>query len=273
MTSPLAHPALTIAIPTFNRHKYLVELLPELIGQFDQEDASQVEILIIDNASTDGTPELIGNNCAGKVRYQRNPANIGADRNFLECIKSARGDYVWLFGDDEVLNPGGVRRVLESLQEAPDLLIAESNFRQTMRFDSYRDLLLYVSQQDPIFPVHHTLITKNVFPKAAFDLVFAQEKLPTNYAHMYGMLEHLKQADKIMVLSAQDSAFHVRDVRAEFADPPTNLEDKLIELNRRIAEALDYPPLATDIWLYYRARPLYKLRHSRKVRKFRKLFA
>lgn len=273
MPSSSTPPVLTIAVPTYNRHKYLVELLPELLAQAAQEDASRLEILIIDNASTDATPELIQQNYADRLRYQRNPGNIGADRNFLECIKAARGDYVWLFGDDEVLNPGGVRRVLEALKQAPGLLIAESNFGQTMKFDSYRDLLQHVSAQDPIFPVHHTLITKNVFPKARFDLAYAQEMLPTNYAHMYGMVEHLKSARDILVLSAPESAFHVRDVRAEFADPPSNLEDKLIGLNRAIAAALNLPALRTDIWLYYKARPLYKLRHSRKVRKLKKLFS
>lgn len=266
-------PLLTIAVPTFNRHKYLVELLPDLISQIAQEGSGQVELLVIDNASTDATQALIGDNYAKRLRYQRNPVNIGADRNFLECIKSARGKYVWLFGDDEVLNPGGVGRVLAALKEGPDLLIAESNFDQTMRFASYRELLVHVSDRDPVYPVHHTLITKNVFPKAGFDLAFADEKIQTNYGHMYGMVEHLKSARCIMVLGAQESAFHVRDVRAEFADPPAKLEDKLVALNRHIAEVLSYPPLGTDIWLYYKARALYKLRHSRKVRKLKQLFA
>jgi glycosyltransferase involved in cell wall biosynthesis len=264
---PPTQTVLTIAIPTFNRCEYLVELLPELVTQVSQEEAGQVEIVIVDNASTDETSKLLTKNFADKVRYQRNPINIGADLNFLECIKVARGNYVWLFGDDEMLNRGGVHRVFETLKETPGLLIAESAFKQTMRFDSYCNLLQHMSEIDPVFPVHHTLITRNVFPRTGFDIAYAQENIQTNYGHMYGMIAHLKTAHNIVVLSAQESAFHVRKVRAAFAEPPTNLEDKLIELNRRIAEELHYPPLSKEIWLYYKARQLYKLRHSRLVRR------
>jgi glycosyltransferase involved in cell wall biosynthesis len=266
-------PLLTIAVPTFNRSRYLEELLPQLVTQIEREPQYLVELLVIDNASTDGTRDLIASKFAGSLRYLRNPENIGGDRNFLECIKAAQGKYVWLFGDDEVINPGGVRRVIEALAQDPDLVIAESSSAATKSYDSYKALLQHVRDQDPVFPVHHTLITKNIFPKSKFDLALAQDTVQTNYGHMYGLVESLKSARKIIVLSAQDSAFHVRDVRAEFADPPTKLEDKLIRLNCHIAEALEYRRLRTDIWLYYKARPLYKLRHSKKVRKLLRLFA
>lgn len=266
-------PLLTIAVPTYNRARYLEELLPLLVTQIKGEPRSMVELLVIDNASTDGTRDLIASKFADSLRYLRNPENIGGDRNFLECIKAAQGKYVWLFGDDEVMNPGGVRRVIEALAQEPDLVIAESNFAATKAFESYKALLQHVSDQDPVFPVHHTLITKNIFPRSKFDLPLAQGTVQTNYGHMYGLVESLKSATKVIVLSAQESAFHVRDVRAEFADPPTNLEDKLIRLNVHIAEALQYERLRTDIWLYYKARPLYKLRHSKKIRKLRRLFA
>ena len=258
---------LTIAVPTFNRNRYLKELLPELIDQCQNAACPQIEILVIDNASTDGTQEYVTNNHGEFLIYVRNDENIGADRNFLECIKKSKGDYVWLFGDDEILKPGGVQRVFDSLSESPDLVIAESDFDKSMHFDSYRNLLLHTHDKDPVFPVHHTLITKNIFPKSNFNLEAAYQQIDTNYSHMYGLIDNLKQAKKIIVFSKNSSAFSVREQRAAFADPPSNLERKLINLNFEIADSIIYKRLKTDIWLYYNMRPIYKLINSKKIRK------
>lgn len=267
------HPLLTIAIPTYNRSKYLAELLPQITAQCRDEEPGKIEVLVIDNASTDDSRELVEANYRQRLNYIRNSENIGADKNFIKCVETAKGKYVWLFGDDEILRPNGIRRVVAALENAPDFLIVESDFEQTATYPSYRQLLQAAAERDPIFPVHHTLITRNIFPKSGFDLAAARNNLPTSYCHMYAVLEHISNAASIAVLSKLDAAISVRDVRPDFADPPSNLEAKLVQLSRRIAEAVHYPPLRTDIWLFYNARPLYKLRRSRKVRKFLKMFS
>jgi len=258
---------LTIAIPTYNRSRYLKELVPEIVSQCKNIINSNIEILIIDNASTDDTQAYIQGNYDDSVTYIRNKNNIGADRNFIECIKNSKGKYIWLFGDDEVLRPEGVQRVINSLDKNPDLIIAESNFDATLHFESYKNLLRHTHDKDPVFPVHHTLITKNIFPKSGFSCDFAKKKIDTNYGHMYGLIDSLKQAKKIIVFSQNESAFSVRENRAAFADPPSNLESKLVDLNCFIADSIGYKRLKTDIWLYYNLRPIYKLINSKKTRK------
>lgn len=246
----------------------MTELLPQLFSQIKGENKGVVEILVIDNASTDETSSLlksIVNNC---LNYIRNSENIGADRNFLKCIQLARGEYVWLFGDDEILQPKGIQLILKYLELKPDLIVAESTRQETEIFKSYVELLKKLVVSDPIFPVHQTLITRNIFKKEIFDMSFAQEMIHTNYAHLYGLINKLKKDCKIIVFSKSESAFSVRDIRADFSDPPINLEKKLVELNRFIAKEINYPRLATDIYLYYNVRPLYRLRRSKKLRKF-----
>jgi glycosyltransferase involved in cell wall biosynthesis len=261
---------LTIAIPTFNRASYIKELLPELKRQCNDITCSKVQILVINNASTDDTDEYIKNNYIEDISYLKNEINIGADRNFLECIKNAKGKYIWLFGDDEILNTDGVQRVVDSLFEIPDLIISESNFDKNMCFDSYQDLLIYAHEIDPVFPVHHTLITKNIFPVSKFDLNIAYQKISTNYSHMYGMIDILKHSKKIIIFSKNNSAFQVRDNRAAFADPPTNLDKKLVRLCFEIANSLRYNILKKNIWLYYNMRPIYNLIFSKKVKRMLK---
>ena len=75
---------LTIAIPTYNRHRYLAELIPVLLAQMDQinSDKTVIELLIVDNASSDGTGQYIKSlEQRSYLKYCRNEKNIGGDEN------------------------------------------------------------------------------------------------------------------------------------------------------------------------------------------------
>lgn len=106
------HPLLTIAIPTYNRADYLQDLLSDLAGQL--QTYPEVELLISDNASTDHTASVISaaQKQVPNARYTRNATNIGPDANFLQCFEMAAGKYVWLVGDDDIIVPGGIAKVL-----------------------------------------------------------------------------------------------------------------------------------------------------------------
>jgi len=112
-----ARPLLTLAIPTYNRARYLKELLSVLLEQLIDEP--RVELIISDNASPDETPALIDEfRTRGlRLRHIRNQENIGPDANFVQCFEQARGTYVWLFGDDDIILPGGIARILTYLEK------------------------------------------------------------------------------------------------------------------------------------------------------------
>lgn len=112
-------PLLTIAIPTYNRARYLRELLSVLFDQLLSEP--RVELIVSDNASPDETPQLVEEyqRRGLQIRSIRNETNIGPDANFLRCFEQARGKYLWIFGDDDVIAEGGVAAVL-SLCEAKE---------------------------------------------------------------------------------------------------------------------------------------------------------
>ena len=113
-------PVLTLAIPTYNRAANLELLLRTLAPQLAAEPA--VELLISDNASPDATEALVrGLIAAGlRCRYLRNQENIEADPNFLQCYHEARGKYVWIFGDDDLLLPGALSFLMRFLVSSAD---------------------------------------------------------------------------------------------------------------------------------------------------------
>lgn len=111
-----ASPLLTIAIPTYNRAQYLERLLTVLANQILSE--SQIELIVSDNASSDETPNVVDHfKLRGlPIYYLRNQSNLGPDRNILQCYEQASGKYVWILGDDDLVRPGGIAKVLSHLQ-------------------------------------------------------------------------------------------------------------------------------------------------------------
>jgi abequosyltransferase len=109
-------PLLTISIPTYNRSFFLDELLSCLLDQCVSNP--KIELLVSDNDSSDETPSIVKAymDRGLEIRYLRNAANIGADRNFLQCFEKARGKYVWIIGDDDVVTPGAIGKIITYLE-------------------------------------------------------------------------------------------------------------------------------------------------------------
>ena len=116
-------PLLTIAVPTFNRARYLDQFLSVLFGQVREEP--RIELIVSDNDSPDDTPAVVQRyqDRGLPIRYVRNRENIGPDGNILQSFELATGKYVWVVGDDDVIEPGGIARILYLLtSEMPDMV-------------------------------------------------------------------------------------------------------------------------------------------------------
>ena len=124
----IARPLLTLAIPTYNRAGCLRELLSVLADQL--KDEPRIELIISDNASPDETPSVVEDFVARglRVRYIRNTRDVGADANFLQCFEQARGKYVWLFSDDDLIIPGAIAKILAYCEAAEYDMIWVSNY-------------------------------------------------------------------------------------------------------------------------------------------------
>jgi glycosyltransferase involved in cell wall biosynthesis len=111
-------PLLTIAIPTWNRSAYLALTLEQLSRELNQVDSNCVEILVSDNCSTDDTPRVV-QTCAlsgSQFRSVRNAENMGSDANIAQCFNLARGNYVLILGDDDLLFDGALASLCLHLQ-------------------------------------------------------------------------------------------------------------------------------------------------------------
>ena len=129
----LSRKILTIAIPTWNRARYLKGLIDQLVVQINTFKLEQsIEILISDNASDDNTRQVVDDfiKNSSYIVYSRNEKNIGAKSNVLKSMEIASGEYVLLIGDDDRIRNNCLVDILKILIESkPGVLIDISGFR------------------------------------------------------------------------------------------------------------------------------------------------
>jgi len=120
-------PKLSICIATLNRAAFIGETLDTIVPQL----TADTELVIVDGASTDDTPGVVGPYAAAdeRVRYIRLPKNSGVDQDYDLAVSHARGEYGWLMTDDDLLKPGAVARVLALLDGVRELIVVNTEVR------------------------------------------------------------------------------------------------------------------------------------------------
>ncbi|MBT5492204.1 glycosyltransferase family 2 protein [bacterium] len=125
---------LTIGIPTYNRKNELSELLDNLLKEIKDAnlDNSKIEILISDNASSDGTPELVYEyikKYPDFINYYRNESNLGYDKNVNNVGKKAKYEYVLFMSDDDMFEDGSLKKIVTYLEDnTVDIILMKEKF-------------------------------------------------------------------------------------------------------------------------------------------------
>jgi glycosyltransferase involved in cell wall biosynthesis len=111
-------PTLSVLIPTYNR----ADLLPHCLQSL-RSVSVDCEILVVDNASTDATPQVLSDasDADSRIVVVRNETNIGPVPNYNRAMQLARGKYLCLFGDDDASMPGNFEPKLRLLEEHPEI--------------------------------------------------------------------------------------------------------------------------------------------------------
>ena len=116
-------PLVSVVIPTFNRAPLLAEALRSVLAQTH----TRIEVLVVDDGSTDDTAAVLRGVPDPRVRYEWQP-NAGRPapaRN--RGIRSASGDLVAFIDDDDLWEPVLLERVVAALAAHPDVLLVSGN--------------------------------------------------------------------------------------------------------------------------------------------------
>jgi hypothetical protein len=121
-------PLVTIGIPVYNGAAHLAEALESVVGQ----TYTNLEVVISDNASDDGTPEICRHFAEAdhRIRYLRNSTNIGLLPNFRRVRDEARGKYFgWLDHDDLLSDPAYLSKAVAHLERHGDVALCDTWIR------------------------------------------------------------------------------------------------------------------------------------------------
>ncbi len=110
-------PLVSICIPTFNAARWIRECLTSALAQTYQP----IEVLVVDDASTDGTVELVQSLRDERTRVIVNELNVGMVNNWNRCIELAHGEFVKFLLHDDVLYPDCIEQMMRLFSDHEDL--------------------------------------------------------------------------------------------------------------------------------------------------------
>ena len=113
-------PLLSVVMPTYNGERYLLPALESLLPQLDDG----VELVVVDDGSTDGTVELVERLTRGTATRILRPGRMG---NWVAAtnlgLREARSEWACFLHQDDLWLPGRVAQLQEALTTAPGALV------------------------------------------------------------------------------------------------------------------------------------------------------
>src|SRR6185295_932621 len=109
-------PLLSVVIPTRNRAHLVCEAIESALSQ----RSGQVEVIVVDDGSTDNTPDVIAKRFGSGVQLLRHEERRGAGASRNEAIRVARGHLVSFLDDDDLWLPGKLDAEIAVLEQFPE---------------------------------------------------------------------------------------------------------------------------------------------------------
>jgi glycosyltransferase involved in cell wall biosynthesis len=120
-------PCLSIGLPVFNGEDYVEQAIVSILSQ----TYTDFEFVISDNASTDRTEEICRSYAAKdqRIKYFRNPKNIGATQNWYRVLDLASGEYFASVAHDDLYAPDYMEKCISVLDQDPSIIVCYSKTR------------------------------------------------------------------------------------------------------------------------------------------------
>lgn len=112
-------PFFSICIPVYNACDYIERTIESVLDQ----DFEDFEIVILDNASTDGTSQLIDRYVDERLRIVRNKVTVPPDENWTRVVNLAEGKWTKLVCADDLLKKGALAKISEDIEKNPQVSV------------------------------------------------------------------------------------------------------------------------------------------------------
>jgi glycosyltransferase involved in cell wall biosynthesis len=172
-------PLVSIALRSYNQKEFLKESLDSILAQTYQN----IKIIVADDASTDGSPDLIKNyqkQYPDKITPLLNETNLGHTKNLNNALAACKGKYVSIFDGDDIMHPQKIEKQVEFMEQNPNCSICYHN---TEFFDNETNKILYIKnhQNNSYQGGVKTMIKYGMFTTNISNLIL-KEKIPAKGA-------------------------------------------------------------------------------------------
>ena len=165
----------SVVMCTYNGSGFVAEQIESICRQ----TYTDLQIIIVDDASTDTTCEIIEQYAAKdeRLRLYRNDYNIGLNLNFNKCCTLATGDFIAIADQDDIWEPSKIEKLLAKIKEDTDILLVHcmsARFEKLGKFHlkSHRMVNYFSGQDLPNFFIsnfisgHNMLIRRSLLQKS-----------------------------------------------------------------------------------------------------------
>ena len=108
---------------SYNGDRYIGEQLGSILAQLSDRD----EVVLCDDASTDGTRAAVESVRDSRLKVEWNPVNVGVFETLTRSLRRASGDVLFLADQDDVWKPGKVAKTMSVFESRPDVTLVLSD--------------------------------------------------------------------------------------------------------------------------------------------------
>lgn len=169
----------SILVPVYNREHIIAETIVSALAQ----TYTNIEVVVVDNASTDKTWDVIQSFVEKdhRVKAFRNEINLGPVRNWLRCVEEASGEYGKILWSDDLIAPDFLEKTLPLFKE--DVGFVYSGVKIFNGDNPHSAKTSYLLGQTGLYPtqqyIHYALYGKDV-PVSPGCAVFRMQDIRNN---------------------------------------------------------------------------------------------
>ncbi len=115
--------SVSVCIPTYNGAAFLTEAIESVLSQSFRD----FELLIVDDGSTDTTLDIARSFTDPRIAIYQNETQLGIPGNWNRCLSLARGEYICIFHQDDIMLPENLARKVEMLAADPTIAFVHSS--------------------------------------------------------------------------------------------------------------------------------------------------
>lgn len=197
---------ITIAIPTYNRHKYLDKSLASLlisINNLSYEKKIRVLVCIFDNSEGEESYNVVNKYVDSiSLIYKKNHINIGSDKNIIQCFKECQTDYLAIISDDDFTAPDYFKYIFDSIDRGNDLI-----FLRSYGLVGNNDLIIniflgrnYIYNSIDELIIHRNIqigfLSTTIYKVSNLDLSYIENALGTNLIQVAACISVIRSGNK-----------------------------------------------------------------------------